>query len=90
MLIDEFQRVPSVLLEIKRIVDEKTMNGEDCSGIIFILRPYHSNITSRIVKTPKMYFTDTGLKVQPGIILCMTDEMIPYDRNTWMFPVSGI
>lgn len=151
------------------------------SGIIFILRPYHSNITSRIVKTPKMYFTDTGLaaylcrwpdaatlengamagayfetyvvseivksycnagkkpdiyyyrdadqkeidliitegdriypleikksknpkapdknfgvlektglKVQPGIILCMTDEMIPYDRNTWMFPVSGI
>ena len=32
----------------------------------------------------------TGLKVQPGIILCMTDEMIPYDRNTWMFPVSAI
>jgi len=31
------------------------------SGIIYILHPYSTNITKRIVKTPKMYFTDTGL-----------------------------
>lgn len=31
------------------------------SGIIFILRPYSSNITDRLVKTPKLYFMDTGL-----------------------------
>lgn len=31
------------------------------SGIIFILRPYSSSITNRLVKTPKMYFMDTGL-----------------------------
>lgn len=31
------------------------------SGIIFILRPYYNNITNRLVKTPKMYFMDTGL-----------------------------
>jgi uncharacterized protein len=31
------------------------------SGVIFILRPYYSNITSRLVKTPKVYFMDTGL-----------------------------
>ena len=31
------------------------------SGIIFILRPYYSNITKRLVKTPKFYFMDTGL-----------------------------
>lgn len=31
------------------------------SGIIFILHPYYSNITSRLVKTPKFYFLDTGL-----------------------------
>lgn len=31
------------------------------SGIIFILHPYYSNITNRLVKTPKMYFLDTGL-----------------------------
>ena len=31
------------------------------SGIIYILPPYHSNINKRIVKTPKVYFLDTGL-----------------------------
>lgn len=151
------------------------------SGVIFILRPYYTNITNRLVKTPKMYFLDTGLAaylcrwpnaetlengamdgaffetyavseivksffnagmrpnlyyyrdvdrkeidllvvegdkiypieikkakipnhgdknfavlnklgmdVQPGIILCMTDEMLPYNRNTWFFPVSAL
>ena len=33
LLIDEFQRVPSILLEMKRIVDEKMLNSEDCKGI---------------------------------------------------------
>ena len=31
------------------------------SGIIYILEPYFSNINKRIVKTPKIYFLDTGL-----------------------------
>ncbi|MGM9582350.1 MAG: DUF4143 domain-containing protein, partial [Phascolarctobacterium sp.] len=31
------------------------------SGIIYILRPYYSNLTNRLVKTPKVYFMDTGL-----------------------------
>lgn len=31
------------------------------SGVIFILHPYFSNITKRLVKTPKIYFMDTGL-----------------------------
>lgn len=149
------------------------------SGVIFILRPYYSNITKRLVKTPKVYFMDTGLAaylcrwpsaatlengamdgaffetyvvteivksyynagkpvdlcyyrdidkkeidllfvegdkmypieikkgkeparpdknfgvlkqfhldVQPGIILCMSDELIPYNRESWYCPVS--
>lgn len=149
------------------------------SGVIFILRPYYSNITNRLVKTPKFYFMDTGLAaylcrwpnaatlesgamdgafletyvvteivksyynagkpvdmfyyrdidkkeidllvvegdkmypleikkgkepskpdknfcvlqqfkldIQPGIILCMSDELIPYNRNSWYCPVS--
>lgn len=149
------------------------------SGVIFILRPYFSNITKRLVKTPKMYFIDTGLaaylcrwpsaetlmagamdgaffetwvvseivksyyntgkpvdlfyyrdvdkkeidllivegydlypieikkgkepanadrnfnvlnklnkRVQPGIILCMSEELVPYNRDTWYCPVS--
>lgn len=149
------------------------------SGVIFILRPYYSNITKRLVKTPKVYFMDTGLAaylcrwpsaetlengamdgaffetyvvseivksyynagkpvnlfyyrdidkkeidllivegdkmypieikkgkepskpdknfgvlqqfkmdVQPGIILCMSDELIPYNRGSWYCPAS--
>ncbi len=151
------------------------------SGVIFILRPYYNNITNRLVKTPKMYFLDTGLaaylcrwpnaetlesgamdgaffetyvvseivkscynvgkrpelyyyrdvdgkeidllfvegdllypveikkaktpnhadknfsalnklkmNIQPGIILCMADEMLPYNRDVWYFPVAAI
>lgn len=149
------------------------------SGVIFILRPYYSNITKRLVKTPKVYFMDTGLAaylcrwpnamtlengsmdgafletyvvteivksyynagkpvnlfyyrdidkkeidllvvegdkmypieikkskepvkpdknfgvlkqfkkdIQPGIILCMSDELIPYNREAWYCPIS--
>ena len=28
---------------------------------VYLLPPYHSNITKRLVKTPKLYFLDTGL-----------------------------
>ncbi|MDR2395879.1 MAG: ATP-binding protein [Endomicrobium sp.] len=31
------------------------------SEIVYLLRPYSPNITNRIIKTPKMYFLDTGL-----------------------------
>ena len=151
------------------------------SGVIFILRPYSNNITNRLVKTPKVYFMDTGLAaylcrwpnaqtleygamdgaffetyvvseiiksyynagkkpdlyyyrdidgkevdllfaegdkiypleikkakspnhadknfsaldklkldVQPGIILCMADELLPYSRKAWYFPAAAI
>lgn len=31
------------------------------SGLVYILPPYSTNVTNRIVKTPKVYFMDTGL-----------------------------
>jgi uncharacterized protein len=31
------------------------------SGLIYLLEPWHSNLTKRLVKTPKLYFLDTGL-----------------------------
>jgi len=31
------------------------------SNLVLLLRPYHNNITKRTVKTPKLYFLDTGL-----------------------------
>jgi predicted AAA+ superfamily ATPase len=32
----------------------------ETSGIIFFLYPYHANVRTRLVKTPKVYFYDTG------------------------------
>lgn len=149
------------------------------SGIIFILHTYASNVTKRLVKTPKAYFMDTGLaaylcrwpnaetlengamdgafletyvvseivksyynagkpvdlyyyrdidgkevdllivegtqiypievkkgkepahadknlrvlqklkmEIQPALIMCMSDELIPYNRDAWYCPIS--
>ena len=33
----------------------------ECSDVIFYLRPYSNNLLKRTIKTPKMYFFDTGL-----------------------------
>jgi predicted AAA+ superfamily ATPase len=33
----------------------------EASQLIYLLRPYHANITKRLIKTPKLYFLDTGL-----------------------------
>ena len=46
-------------------IDTKTaqtwMGILERSGLVYLLHPYSPNITSRIIKTPKMYFLDTGL-----------------------------
>ncbi len=31
------------------------------SGIVYLLQPYMANLSKRIIKTPKLYFMDTGL-----------------------------
>ncbi|MEX0812664.1 MAG: DUF4143 domain-containing protein [Chitinophagales bacterium] len=46
-------------------VDNKTINAWmnllEASFIAFRLKPYHNNFNKRIVKTPKIYFYDSGL-----------------------------
>lgn len=46
-------------------VDQKTIKAWlailETSGLVYLLQPYHSNVTKRLVKTPKLYFLDTGL-----------------------------
>jgi uncharacterized protein len=46
-------------------LDNKTINSWftllETSFLTFKLQPYHSNFYKRIVKTPKIYFHDTGL-----------------------------
>ena len=33
----------------------------ESSGLIYLLEPYHNNFNKRLIKTPKLYFLDTGL-----------------------------
>lgn len=40
---------------------KKWMSLLDTSGILFILPPHHKNFKKRLVKTPKLYFADTGI-----------------------------
>jgi hypothetical protein len=46
-------------------IDNKTAKAWlwvlETSGLVFLLQPYHTNLTKRMVKTPKLYFLDTGL-----------------------------
>lgn len=33
----------------------------EASGVVYLLEPYHTSVTKRLVKSPKLYFLDTGL-----------------------------
>jgi len=60
------------LINFKHIADDAEINQETAKnwlqlletlGIIFFIRPYHHNVLKRMIKTPKLYFYDTGLVV---------------------------
>jgi predicted AAA+ superfamily ATPase len=40
---------------------ERWLSVLAASNIVYLLKPYYNNITKRAVKTPKLYFMDTGL-----------------------------
>lgn len=40
---------------------EKWLSVLIASNIVYLLQPYHNNIVKRSIKTPKIYFLDTGL-----------------------------
>lgn len=46
-------------------IDNKTakawLSVLEASGLVFLLQAYHSNLSKRLVKAPKLYFLDTGL-----------------------------
>lgn len=46
-------------------IDQKTakswLSTLETSGLVKLLEPYHNNIAKRLIKTPKLYFLDTGL-----------------------------
>lgn len=45
--------------------------------------PNHADKNFSVLEKLKM-------DIQPGVILCMADEMLPYSRETWFFPAAAI
>ena len=67
------------------------------SEVVFYLRPYSNNLLKRVVKTPKMYFFDTGLVAyltrytSPGILMngaingaILENYTVAEIRKTWL------
>jgi uncharacterized protein len=46
---------------VSEVTIKAWLNVLEASGIVTLLKPYHSNQTSRLIKMPKLYFMDTGL-----------------------------
>jgi len=46
---------------ISQATAERWLSNLVTSNLVFLLKPYHNNITKRTVKAPKLYFLDTGL-----------------------------
>ncbi|KGP75692.1 ATPase [Desulfosporosinus sp. Tol-M] len=47
--------------DIKQVTAKNWLSILETLGIIFYLHPYSNNILKRAIKTPKLYFYDTGL-----------------------------
>ena len=55
------------IAELSRDADVSPVTGKkwqsilEASGLVYLLNPFFSNVTKRMVKAPKLYFLDTGL-----------------------------
>lgn len=47
--------------DINHATGKRWLSILESSGIVYMLEPFHSNFNKRLVKTPKLYFLDTGL-----------------------------
>jgi predicted AAA+ superfamily ATPase len=48
-------------VDIDHKTAKKWISVLETSGLVYLLHPYHTNVTKRLIKTPKVYFLDTGL-----------------------------
>jgi predicted AAA+ superfamily ATPase len=46
---------------IRDVQAKKWLSVLKASHLVYLLKPYHTNLTKRAIKTPKLYLTDTGL-----------------------------
>lgn len=67
--------------------DEKTIKGWisilESSGIIFLLEPFANTVLNRAIKTPKIYFRDTGLAAY--LTRWLTAETMAYGAMSGAF-----
>ena len=47
--------------DVSPVTGKKWLSILQASGLIYLLEPYFSNVAKRMIKTPKLYFLDTGL-----------------------------
>lgn len=47
--------------DVSPVTGKKWLSILQTSGLVYLLEPYYSNVTKRMVKAPKLYFLDTGL-----------------------------
>lgn len=47
--------------DISPVTAKQWLSILEASGLIYLLEPYHTNVTKRLIKSPKLYFLDTGL-----------------------------
>jgi len=74
-------------------VDNKTVKSWlsvlETSGLVYLLQPYHHNLTKRLVKAPKLYFLDTGLAAYltkwPDANALEAGNMSGAILETWLF-----
>lgn len=68
------------------------------SGIIYLLEPYHSNVTKSLVKAPKLYFGYRTLQLSdrmvqpgnPGGVICLAEMVLPITENVQCIPVAAL
>jgi predicted AAA+ superfamily ATPase len=74
---------------ITSVTARKWLSILECSFIIKLLRPHHNNFNKRLIKSPKLYFTDTGLMCHL-LKIRSPDELSSSDMKgavfeTWVF-----
>jgi predicted AAA+ superfamily ATPase len=47
--------------DVSPVTGKKWLSILEASGLVYLLEPYFSNVTKRMIKAPKLYFLDTGL-----------------------------
>ena len=62
-------KAPADDADIDMITAKNWVNILETLGIIFLLYPYSNNVLKRTIKTPKMYFYDTGLVLFDTVVV---------------------